>query len=393
MSHHIQKEKLNDSRTATILFAVAASASVIRQADVFVPYSLLWHMNFAWLFPVAFLLWKDIKGFLDRRLWGFYAFAAVFAIYCISMQTATGRTYLGKDAYNVFISTGIMATSFVYWKNYGNRRNIHLILQCLLILSAATALKLLITVIPEIDYSSYRKGYYLKNSVSFVFLSVITFCWAEIQGEPRKERLWRYAAIAVIITAIVCLRSRATYLGMAFVAVYAILSIKTSRERIYAMTCVALGAAAVFFIPALHDFFIDKLLMSARTLDNPDLFFSYRLGYISKELELMDGLWWTGKGCVYLDCFPIAIAIQYGIAGAVIVFAFLAYVAWRIHKACPAKPETYLKKASVLLFWSFMIVSVFEAHVPFGTGVKCFVLWMAAGMLFSQPAHHYSKHK
>lgn len=366
-----------------MLFAIAAAASIIRQADILVPYRMLWYMNFVWLLPVAFLLLKDLKGFLDRRLWGFYAFTAIFAIYCIVTQTATGRTYLGKDLYNVATSIGITATSFVYWKNYGSRRNIHLILQCLLLMTAASALKLLITVIPEIDYSTYREGYYLKNSVSFVFLSVITFCWTEIQGEPRKERIWWYAAIALIIAVIICLRSRATYLGMAFVAVYAILTIKTPRMRIYAITCVALGAAMVFFIPILHDFFIDKMLMSARTLDNPDLFFSYRLGYISKELELMDGLWWTGKGCVYLDCFPIAIAIQYGIAGAVIVFAFLAYVAWRIHKAHPAKPDAYLKKASVLLFWSFMTVSVFEAHVPFGTGIKCFLLWISIGFLYA----------
>lgn len=392
MSYHLQREKLNDSRTATILFAIAAVASIIRQADILVPYQMLWYMNFAWSLPVIFLLWKDIKGFLDRRLWGFYAFTTFFAIYCIAMQTATGRTYLGKDLYNVVVSTGIMATSFVYWKNYGNRRNIHFILQCLLLLTAASALKLLITVIPEIDYSTYQGGYYQKNSVSFMFLSVITICWAEIHGSQRKERIWWYAAMAIIIAVIICLRSRATYLGLAFVTTYAILTIKTDRLRIYAITCVAFGMSMIFFIPGLHDFFIDKLVMSARTLDNPDLFFSYRLGYISNELELMNGLWWLGKGCVYLDCFPIAIAIQYGAAGAMIVFALLTYVGWTIHNAHPAK-AAYLKEAAILLFWSFIIISIFEAHVPFGTGIKCFLLWISIGILSAQRSVNPTKHK
>ncbi len=106
----------------------------------------------------------------------------------------------------------------------------------------------------------------------------------------------------------------------------------------------------------------------------------------------MNGMWIFGKGCVYLDCFPIAITIQYGIVGALIVFSFLAYVAYRISEIRPAK-SAYLKQAAILLFWSFMTVSIFEAHVPFGTGVKCFALWMTLGMLSAQTAYNPKKHK
>lgn len=385
MSLHICEKKLTDSRIATMLLALAAVASVIRQADILVPYRMLWYLNFTWILPAAFLLCKNCKSFLDRRLWGYYAFTTIFAVYCIVMQVVTGTIFMGKDLLNIVISIGIMATSFVYWKNYGNRPNIHFILQCLLLITAASALKLLLTVVPEIDYSHFQKGYYLKNSVAFVFLSIITFCWAEIHNQPYKNLFWWYAAIILILILILFLRSRATYLGLAFVAVYVILSMKSPRKRIYAIISILLPLMIIFFIPALHKFFIDELLLAARPLDNPNLFSSYRLSYISNEMELMDGLWWFGKGCVYLDCFPIAMIIQYGAVGSTIVFTFLGYVAWRILKV---KPNTYLKEAAILLFGSFMTVAIFEAHIPFGTGIKCFAFWITLGFLAASVGRH-----
>ena len=90
------------------------------------------------------------------------------------MQAITGTTYIGKDLYNILTSVAILAISFVYWSNFGSERNIRFILGSLLLITAASAFKLLATVIPHIDYSTISGAYYLKNSVSFVFLSVIT---------------------------------------------------------------------------------------------------------------------------------------------------------------------------------------------------------------------------
>ena len=169
---------------------------------------------------------------------------------------------------------------------------------------------------------------------------------------------------------------------MAFVVIYTICALKNRNTQLYVIAGVSFTALTILFTPALYEFFIDRLLLACRTLDNPDLFFSYRLSHISNELQTMNGMWIFGKGCVYLDCLPIAITIQSGIVGALIVFSFLAYVAYRISEIRPAK-FAYLKQAAILLFWSFMTVSIFEAHVPFGTGVKCFALWMTFGFIMS----------
>ena len=73
---------------------------------------------------------------------------------------------------------------------------------------------------------------------------------------------------------------------------------------------------------------------------------------------------------------PIAMVLQFGIFGAMIVLIFLAILTRKIVRFNRANQ---LHLVSYLLFIAMMLNSLFEAWPPFGPGVKCFMMWMMLG--------------
>lgn len=79
---------------------------------------------------------------------------------------------------------------------------------------------------------------------------------------------------------------------------------------------------------------------------------------------------------------PIIMLFQYGIVGGLMIFSFLIYIGYYVTLRIDRNSYNLI---AFLLFWSFMLNSLFEAQPPFGPGVKCFLLWVFIGFALAKP--------
>ncbi len=360
------------------LICIAGCASIMRQAPmVWIPYNVLYWLKFVWILPLLMLLCLTPRDFLRKKLFPLYAFIGLFTLFCIIASFATGYDYFGRDLYNICCSMTIAAISFVYWENYGKESDLRIMANVMLAPALIYAVYFFIFELPTLDYSLYRSGYGDKNALSLVFLTVVTFSIAIPPSQSRKGVYWQRFSEIVIFLAILLLRSRAVYLGVMFLAIFGFFRIKNTRTRYIVLGITAALGIIIMAVPYFYENIVNQLILASRPLDNPELFFSHRPSLIAKEMPTSSLEWLLGRGCVYLDSFPIASIIQYGVIGAILIFSFILWVGSEITRAY--RPHRGLSMATMLVFWIIIINSLLEAHPPFGTGIKCFMLWMLFG--------------
>lgn len=127
---------------------------------------------------------------------------------------------------------------------------------------------------------------------------------------------------------------------------------------------------------------VNGILLGARNANNLNDLSSGRLVRLLNNLPLLQNNLLLGIGIKYIDCFPFAMILQYGIVGASIIFGFIIKLSNYILLKIDTNNKIHL--ATFLLFVTYMINSLFEAQTPFGPGAKCFLLWMMLGFSLAE---------
>lgn len=178
------------------------------------------------------------------------------------------------------------------------------------------------------------------------------------------------------------IKSRATIIGIFFVAAYFILKSGSLRVRIFSTTLIAALVILVLLNDNLYDIVVNGILLSGRSAANLNDVSSGRVILIQKCMEGISENFWFGNGNKYLDCMPVIMLYQYGFIGAMMVFSFLIHIGWHVLFKIDRSPANLL---AFLLFGCFMLNSLFEAQPPFGPGIKCFLLWVFIGFSLARP--------
>lgn len=145
---------------------------------------------------------------------------------------------------------------------------------------------------------------------------------------------------------------------------------------IFSIILTGLASIYIYYNPEMYSYIFDGIIAAGRDYTDLDDFSSGRVHGIEEGWPLFLKNMHFGVGNYYLDSMPIAMLIQYGIWGSLIVFAYLLFIGIKLYNH---KDDSRVELASFLLFVVFMINSLFEAQAPFGPGVKCFILWMVMG--------------
>ena len=177
-------------------------------------------------------------------------------------------------------------------------------------------------------------------------------------------------------------KSRATILGIGFVLSYFMFFHGSLKIRfIYSVIFVTI-VVFILLNNTLYDIVINGILLGGRNIENLNDVSSGRVVLISNCLKGISENFWFGNGVRYMDCMPIIMLYQYGFWGAMFVFSFLFFIGYYVSRCTDRSPANLI---AFLLFWCFMINSLFEAQPPFGPGIKCFLLWVFIGLALARP--------
>lgn len=361
---------------------LSALVSLLCQTPELMPYEWLKFLKFFWLIPFGCLLYTHPRDFIDIRLRPFYIFFIGMALYSAAMQAISGKVYLGMDVYDFGLSAGIAAVSFAYWKNFSSWSVVRAISIGLCVIALILSILITSRCLVHLDFGDYLTGYEFKNALGFYLVLLMTFTFTLRKRFNRSERIFLIVSALVLTAFILLLRSRASYLCLATLAVLAFFDIKSGKTKTALLILAGCAAITVLAVPQINDFIITKLVMGNRSLSDPNLFSSFRLEAIVGAWRNLGNGWIFGNGEIYIDCFPVKIFFEYGIVGLAAVAAFLIHVGKRLDSGMKSRLE--LAKPATFLFAITLVNCIFEAYPPFGPGLRCMLLWMTFAFMLAE---------
>ncbi|MBQ2805878.1 MAG: hypothetical protein IJA78_00725 [Clostridia bacterium] len=225
--------------------------------------------------------------------------------------------------------------------------------------------------------------YRSKNSFAQIVLVAIVLLLTVIRPKGRILVLLKYICAAFLIYLLFILRSRATIVSFAVVTLLILLLQRrfqpSAKERHILLVAVLVLAAFLIFHAEFRSIFVDGILLVSRENESLDAISSGRLSLLHDYWPLLCENYGVGIGDFYLDCFPFATLIQFGIFASIPLFAVALYP---LVRAC--RRSVYgedWRFVLLLIAAAYLANSLFECLPPFGPGVKCYFLWLLLGIV------------
>lgn len=374
------------------LFYIAIILSLLSQLPMVLETGLDRIFKFSWIPLTLVTLSRHPSDFINKKMIFFYLFIFVFGWLMLMLQATTGATYLvlGGDYYNIVVSFLIFINSYIFWKYNGTWKNYNRLVNLIIIGCLILGIVVYIFFLQFAEMTSTVYAYDAKNSLGqILFVGSIMALTNMRDITNRTHRLFLICSIIILITIIMLLKSRGTIICLFFVLAYYMTKYGTIKQR---LGLIAIGCIVIIFIflnSEAYNLIVVNIIFANRSVSSASSLSSGRTALIAKAIEIIDDNLLFGIGHSYfVDCMPISILLQYGIIALIVVFAFLTYLAIKVSKL---QKNNSIDLATFLVFWSFILNSLFEAYPPFGPGVKCFALWMLLGFVFAKKKIMFSK--
>ena len=366
-----------------ILFYFAVVASLISQLPMVLESGLDQYLKLSWIPVTVLLILLHPSDIADKRLHFFYYFILIFGWYQFILEACTTRTYLknGGDFYNIVISLLIFIDCFIFWKRYASKEIYKNIIIIVLIGCSILATVVYFFFLQYMDMDSTTYGYDAKNSLAqILFVGGVMGLLGIKLYKDKISRIFVVASIMVLLVVIMLLKSRATIMCVGLVVLFYIFKYGTKKIRQIVTLGTIMSVLLILMNKSLYKLFVVNILFANRDASSLSNLSSGRSDLILKALKLIDDNWLFGVGHKYLDCMPIAIQLQYGVVGLIIVMGFLIILSYKVIRL---RHNNIINVTAFLIYWSYIVNSLFEAYPPFGPGVKCFPLWMLLGFALS----------
>lgn len=383
MSKYINKNERNSVKAVEVWFVLICFASNISQLPILLKNSTTKNVLIVgWIIIFAYIILKYVS-ILKFNIMKIVATAVVFDITILLEQVLTGQEYITSNlVYPVHLSLFILILSYfigqVVDKTVMYRVSKYYIISALIV-----AIFIYFDTFKGTDWAdSMGNLYNSKNSLAQILLIAIAFL---ILFYNNKLKLVKWIAIGFLAVLILMLKSRATIVGFILMIVYlSVFGAKMRSKRLLWVSVIIVCIIILLTNQQLYDLIINKIMLNNRGYSNLDTISSGRMEHFKFFSAYFPEKWIAGYGSVYLESFPLAALISYGILGAVPIFILSftpLYVSYkyRKEKQC-AKLRTMIIVLSIIMLSN----GFFEELAPFGPGVKCFMLWLTTGIYLGQ---------
>lgn len=360
-----------------IFFFIAVFCSLMSQQTYVLERGLDVWLKMVWFFPSLCLFAERPLALFPTSLRRGWLYLLLFSIFCLFGEAANApHHYFMSDWGNIFISFFICVISYTFWRKHQSQSVLNQL--CIILMIAGLWLSYEVYKSAFVDYDIMERTYAFgqKNSMGQILLCICII--TAINYSPKHKYLkWIILSLTLpLLYMVFILKSRATLASLFFVYVYYIVVIKNKKIKWALSILLVILTAYVLFDPQAYAVIVDGIFLGGRDANDLNSVSSGRGDFISDAIKYIPENLWIGVGYYYVDCMPVNILVQYGIVGLTIIMSYIIFV-WK--KVVALNRTINVNITTYLLFFAFLINSLFEAYPPFGPGVKCFMLWMMLG--------------
>jgi hypothetical protein len=227
--------------------------------------------------------------------------------------------------------------------------------------------------------SSMGYLYASKNSIAQIFLVAIMLLLLFY----KKSNLFKWGQIFFLTAMLFMLKSRTTLLGFTISLLYIIFYvIEDKKMKRWCIFFILVTVSFVLTNDTAFNLIVNNILLNNRSgIDySLDDISSGRLTHVDYFINNFRSVMFIGTGGTYLESFPLAALMSYGIIGSIPLFVFVIY---------PIIVSYLYRNEKTLYYWRYLIIllsaimlfnGVFEELSPLGPGVKNYMLWLIVGL-------------
>jgi O-antigen ligase len=319
------------------------------------------------------------KLIIDRYILVPFLIYSLFIIFSLSGEAFSGNLYLKNPLLNnISMMLFIMFLGYCSASIVSENEFSQIVFWTCLIGGIILSFGIYITSFLGVSDIFNREYVYLsKNSASQIIFSCVVYCL--LIPNSQKVSIIKYPALAFMVYLIIILRSRATILGFVILLLILVFKSKNKIFRISSFLLILSVVIALFLSEKFYTLLISRLISGGANIYDLDDMSSGRIIQYQRFPQLFLENMFFGRGYYYMESFPLAIVIQYGIIGAFIILSFLLWVFSFIRVRLYYSNN--LDLCVMILFYCYLLNSLFEEQAPFGPGVKSFLFWLAFGFV------------
>lgn len=222
-----------------------------------------------------------------------------------------------------------------------------------------------------------------KNLLGIVFLQAILFLLRDIEF----SKILKVGLLFLFTLSIVFTRSRAALIELIIIVVVYIL-FSQMRPLAKTATLVILGGliAIIFTIPELKYQIVDMVLFKGEEEVTFNSFSSARDEQYAIFFNHFGDHPFIGSGWTFIECYPITTLMNYGIIGGLPILFFSLVPLFKSMKLlrCDDGELREIAFTTCMIAVTLLFNSLFEELAPFGPGVRCYTMWLFAGILLGK---------
>ena len=372
----------------SIFISIITAVSIFSQLPIVYQSSILSNfVTIVWLiFAFYSLLINDCKIYLSFTL----LLPFLFNVFCLFLSL-TGGNYLTA---NLFRPINLCAFIFEVGLIFGNVADEDSILSFVkTFIVSSTIVGIIIFLQYFMGRAIVTNGYNYngKNSFACILLvSLILMLTFRIQlFKSGRSVILLLFLIAFYIYFLFIMKSRLTLLILLLFMVYYIFM--GNLKFFWKFISLAIMILLIFIVVGnekLYDTIINTIILNNKDVNDINAITSNRLDQFELFKELFPDVWAFGNGGYYLESFPLACLLSFGIFGSIFIFGFALVPLFIGIKGLIKNKNDILALAILLVSLSLLINGLGEELTPYGPGVKCFVMWFLSGVYLN-----YSKKK
>lgn len=339
--------------------------------------SLIYNIGWIGLFFI-FLIKENFKIKIPVII---VLFPLIFDLMVVLLQILTKKNYLNSNMFKPLNLCFFISIIGYYLGKYSNLKIVKKIVNVFLIGTAILGLSIFKNAFSGVDWQNASWYLYTaKNSAAMIFLNAI------IMGVLYIKDLKKNIVIPLIIflsLLILMLKSRATIVCLLFIIMYLILFyIKKPIAKLTLALFFIIVIMYILFNDSAYDLFINKIMLNNRGSTDLRVITSGRDEHFEIFLNLFPIYFLSGTGGTYLESFPLAALLSYGVfVGLFVIFyAFMPGLYVLITMKKNNGIDKRFKYLILALNITMAINGFFEELTPLGPGVKCFALWLLFGI-------------
>lgn len=329
------------------------------------------------------LLWVSLAGIvaIKKPLFkiSWIIWPLLFDVFCVLMHFVNGRGYTDSNLFRpvnlcaFVLVVGAMAGQFLSDDTYRKTNS---------------AFVLSTFVVAVYIYLNYFRGanwagsgvylYTSKNSAGQILLVAAVIMWIEMYD---IHKMLATIGILFMVALIFMMKSRATLVSLIIVVLYLafIHNHRFSKKIGYLL----LGVIAVMIVLSnqqLYHVVVENVLLRNKDINDITGVLSDRNLQLQSFIIRFPQYAAIGTGGSYLESFPLAVLLSYGVIGSipVLVFSIMPMIISLrdVHHPVLGKKATIVMCLNIMMW----VNGVFEEQSPFGPGVKCYFLWLMLGL-------------